>query len=253
MEPAYLPHPEVRASSEPRRTYSATPIHQPILTTCPVRADSSGGKRRLERRHSIFRRADRRLLSLQSAVGEVGEFLLERSAARALEHRPVGRVGAVELVSIGDAEIWKRILDLDKALGADDVHALVDVVGRLVRHAPDRLQRRRGAAGEAVHRLPDVGMFQAAHIDGLRVGANHTVAGEPEHQVGVVDGVADDRADLVQYRWRPGGGDVAPRGKRHDLTDAAGRYRFLCGAITRIETADMADLQDALRSSWMLR
>ena len=140
----------------------------------------------------------------------------------------------------------KRVLDMNDAGVADDRHALVDVERRLLGHAPDGLERRGRAAGEAVHRLADVGIFEAAHVDRLRIGADDPIAGEPEHQVGVVDRVADDRADLVEDLRRPGGGNVAARAHRDDLADLALGDRLLGHAVARVEAADVADLQDAL-------
>jgi hypothetical protein len=56
----------------------------------------------------------------------------------------------VEFTGIGNAEIRERIPDLNQNLGAGDVHALVDVIGRLVRHAPERLERRAKASDAEV-------------------------------------------------------------------------------------------------------
>ena len=145
--------------------------HQPILTTLPVRADSSAASVASSAAVASSGVPIVGLAAGERAVGEIVELVAQRAAAHAVEHRPVGRVGAVQLVAVDDAEIGEGVLDVDDALGADDRHALVDVEGRLLRHAPHRLQRRRGAAGEAVHGLADVGMLQAAHVDRLRIGA----------------------------------------------------------------------------------
>jgi hypothetical protein len=135
---------------------------------------------------------------------------------------------------------------MDEAFGPDDAHAFVDIEGGLFRHAPDRLQGRRGAVVEAVHGLPDVRIFQAAQIDRLGIGADHPRPGEPQHQVGVVDGVADDRSDLVENLRRPGGRNIAPRTHAQDLADIAGGDFLLGHGVARVEAADVADHEMAL-------
>src|SRR3954452_5182864 len=102
------------------RTLFVIPLPPTLpLTTLPDPHDVSGarrffrGKRRRERRHGVLGRADRRLDAFQGAIGEIREFFLESAATGALEHRPIGRIGAVELVLAGDAEVRKGVLDLD--------------------------------------------------------------------------------------------------------------------------------------------
>src|SRR3954454_2779110 len=69
-------------------------------------------ERRLERRHGVLGRADRGLPPGERAIGGIQNLLAHRPAAFALVHRPIGRVGTVELFAIGDSEIGERVLDL---------------------------------------------------------------------------------------------------------------------------------------------
>src|SRR5205823_6135873 len=108
-----------------------------------------------------------------------------------------------------------------RSFRADELHALVDLERRLVRQAPDVFQHPGGAAVEAVHRPTEVGILEAAHVYRLGVGADHPGAGVPEHQVRVVDAVADDRSDLVQHGFGDPCRDVPPGIHGNDLADLA--------------------------------
>ena len=152
----------------------------------------------------------------------------------------------MQLVTGHNAEVRKRILDMNDAGIANYRHALVDVEWRLLGHAPDRLQGCGRAAGEAVHRLSDVGMLEAVDVNRLRIGVDDPIAGKPEHQVGVVDRVANDGADLVEDLRGPGGGNVSARAHRDDLANFALGDRLLGHAVARVEAADVADLQNPL-------
>src|SRR5690606_8749078 len=183
----------------------------------------------------------------EHGTGEILELLAQGAAADAVIHRPVGGVGRMQLVAIDDGEVGEGVLHVNDAFGADDRHPLVDVERGLLGHAPDGFEGGRGATLEAVHGLADVWMLEPAHVDGLRIGGGDGVAGEPEHDVGVVDGVADDRADLFEDGRGPGGGDVATRAQRHHLADAALVDRLFRHAVAGVEANDVTDEELALR------
>src|SRR5215217_7163037 len=86
-------------------------------------------KRRFERRHGVLGRTDLGHSPGERAAREIHELLAKSAAAGAVVHRPIGRIRAVEFGVVGDAEVWKGVLHLDETFGADDVHALFDIVG----------------------------------------------------------------------------------------------------------------------------
>src|SRR5205085_5835521 len=102
---------------------------------------------------------------------------------------------------------------------ADDLQSLVDLESRRIGQAPDVFQHADRAAVEAVHRPAEVRILEAANVHRLGVGADHLRAAVPEHQVGIVNAVTDDGADLVQDVGGHLGRDVPPGIHRHDLAD----------------------------------
>jgi hypothetical protein len=63
-----------------------------------------------------------------------------------------------------------------------------------------------------------------------------------------VDRVAHNRSDLVEDCRRPGGRNIAARVHRDDLANLALGDRLLGQAVAGVEAADVANLQDSLRS-----
>src|SRR5262249_35158253 len=102
-----------------------------------------------------------------------------------------------------------------------------------------------GAAVEAVHRPAEVRILAATHIHRLSVGADHLRPAVPQHQVGVVDAIADDGADFVQDLVGHPRGDVPPGVHGDDLADAALGDRLFGSCVTGVESADVSDHEGA--------
>ena len=139
------------------------------------------------------------------------------------------------------------VVDGNGTFRADDLESLVDLKGSRVRETPDRLEDAGGTALESIHYLPEIGMGVAAVLHGLGVGADGARTAEPEHEVGVVDPVADDRPDLVEHRRTDPRGQVPPRIHRDDLPDATRLDRLLRCGIARIEAANVTGHEKAAR------
>src|SRR5262249_32296921 len=144
-------------------------------------------------------------------------------------------------VPVTDGEVRVRLVDVDGAFRADHLQPLIDLKRGPVGQAPDVLQHAGRATVEAVHGPAEVGVLHAAVAHRLGVGADHLRAAVPEHQVGVVDAVADDRADLVEQVRRHPRRDVAAGVHRDDLPDASFLDGGPGGGVARVEAADVAD------------
>src|SRR5262249_27896116 len=168
--------------------------------------DDGHGCTRLLRRHY------RRLHAADHAVGEVGDLLAQGAGDLAVHLRPVLRVGAVGPVLAVNHEVVGAAVDVKIAVGADDLELLVNAERRALGQAPDVFDDADGAVVETVHGPAQIGMLEVAHARGQGVGALDASAGHPQHQVGVVDAVAEQRADLFEHGFAAGGGDVAAGG-----------------------------------------
>src|SRR6266853_1001499 len=98
------------------------------------------------------------------AVREVAELLAQRAAELAVQRGPVGRVGTARARLVHDHEIRMRLVDRDRAFGADDFEALVDLERRRVRQAPYGLENARRAVLEPIHHLAEVRVCVLANL-----------------------------------------------------------------------------------------
>ena len=123
---------------------------------------------------------------------------------------------------------------MDDAFGADDRHALVDVEGRLFRHAPNGFERRRGAALEAVHGLADVGELEIPHTHRLGIGTGDR--SPVNHSMMSVSWMASPTMGPILLRMSASRRPECCAGTQcHDLADLAGVDCLLGHAVARIE------------------